>query len=256
MTISDMLQNSGQIYDANLLLQIQFVLLKHALPIETSSGHLWTSGENPVFLSVTVFAQFQSWLSIGKFTYFRAKIARKSSKKKAQPSVQKRIIPRGIYFFRKNFRHETYPNNILGILIERIAHILFRWRVAHKNVLPGLESTSPRHHQGWRVQINYILGAVNIYWGEGGDFSPVIRFSRTKIWKHILVYTIPIPPPRDHSLISLGDWKSPGDYICAFWCVWNKMLRNKDRGGGFDPPLPLASHWAGLKSKLECKNVA
>ena len=63
----------------------------------------------------------------------------------------------------------------------------------------GVESTPPRHHQGWRVHINCILGAVNIYWGEGGDFSRVIIFSLTKIWKHILVYTISIPPPRDHS---------------------------------------------------------
>ena len=40
MTISDMSQNSGQKYDRNLLLHIQYVLLKHALPIEISSGHM------------------------------------------------------------------------------------------------------------------------------------------------------------------------------------------------------------------------
>ena len=54
-----MLQNSGQKYDINLLLWTQFVLLKHALPIETSSGHMQTIGENTMFLSVTVFAQFK-----------------------------------------------------------------------------------------------------------------------------------------------------------------------------------------------------
>jgi hypothetical protein len=59
MTISDMSQNSGQKYDINILVQIQYVLLKHALPIETSSGHMRLIGKNPMFLSVTVFAQFK-----------------------------------------------------------------------------------------------------------------------------------------------------------------------------------------------------
>ena len=43
----------------NFLLQGGFLLRKDVLPIWTSQGHFWTNGENRIFLSVTVFAQFK-----------------------------------------------------------------------------------------------------------------------------------------------------------------------------------------------------
>ena len=41
-------------------------------------------------------------------------------------SQQKMTVPRSLYFLWFFFRHETFANNILGILIERIGWILFR----------------------------------------------------------------------------------------------------------------------------------
>ena len=64
--------------------------------------------------------QVQSWPSIGKFPFFRVKIGENRAKK-GELSLQKMAVPRSIYFFQKNFRHETFPNNILGILIEQIS---------------------------------------------------------------------------------------------------------------------------------------
>ena len=69
--------------------------------------------------------QVQSWPFIGKFPCFRVKIGENRAKK-GELSLQKMTVPRSIYFFRFFFRHETFPNNILGILIERIGWILFR----------------------------------------------------------------------------------------------------------------------------------
>ena len=63
--------------------------------------------------------QVQSWPSIGKFPCFRVKIGENRAKK-GKLSLQKMTVPRSIYFFQNFFRHETFPNNILGILIERI----------------------------------------------------------------------------------------------------------------------------------------
>ena len=69
--------------------------------------------------------QVQNWPFIGKFPCFRVKIGENQAKK-GELLLQKMTVPRSIYFFRILFRHETFPNNILGILIERIGWILFR----------------------------------------------------------------------------------------------------------------------------------
>ncbi len=69
--------------------------------------------------------QVQSWPSIGKFPCFRVKIGENRAKK-GELSLQKMTVPHSIYFFRFFFRHETFPKNILGILIERIGWTLFR----------------------------------------------------------------------------------------------------------------------------------
>ena len=68
--------------------------------------------------------QVQSWPSIG-FPCFCVKSGENRAKK-GELWLQKMTVPRSIYFFRFFFQHETFPNNILGIVIERIGWILFR----------------------------------------------------------------------------------------------------------------------------------
>ena len=65
--------------------------------------------------------QVQSWEYLSKFAYFRAKI----EQKKVNFRYRKWPYHAVFMIFGKN-RHETFPNNILGILIERIGWILFR----------------------------------------------------------------------------------------------------------------------------------
>ena len=69
--------------------------------------------------------QVQRWPSIGKFPCFRVKIGENRAKK-GELSVQKMTVPHSIYLFRFIFRNKTFPNIILGIIIERIGWILFR----------------------------------------------------------------------------------------------------------------------------------
>ena len=80
MTISDMSQNLGQKYYLNLHLPSEFVLLEDMLPMGTSLGHMWTTGENCIFLSVTVFAQLK--FKVGHLQANFRIFAQKSSKKR------------------------------------------------------------------------------------------------------------------------------------------------------------------------------
>ena len=98
-------------------------MLGDMLPIWTTLGHMWTTGENCIFLSVTVFAQLKL-----KVEHLQANFrifAQKSSRKRWNFTTQKDHTTH--YIFVSNFfRHETFPNTILGILIERIGWIWFR----------------------------------------------------------------------------------------------------------------------------------
>jgi len=64
-------------------------------------------------------------------------------------------------FFSIFFRHQTFPNNILGILIERTGWILFRQRVTHTNVVPGGWSNHPPS-PGLKVNKGYTLSSLLI----------------------------------------------------------------------------------------------